>query len=513
MTAAEDGKASEIKAVLTLAGSPFLRMTDAIRYLLKYPYGCVEQTSSGVLGLAALRGAITDGQVPGITFAETDAYLAKGISRILGMQLDSGGFGYWPGNQKVHPWGTVYATMALSLAKNKGLEVPAPALAKATGYLKEQGLSPKSPDLVRAYGAYILSLTRALDRDAFQAVRREYPKLSREGKILVLLAGKQANFMSPKELQEALKPLLQGPAETTGESTEDDFQARYRGPALALLAAKTILPNDLLTEQAALTLMGGLDNQGVWTSTSDSGWALLALGEYFRGQKFDTGPVEVTMQQPGGQRQLLTLDPKGFRTLALDLQILLKTPVFRLETPVKSTLLYKVELTAPRTDIAAEGAPHGIKVWKQIKNTDGSSEIKVGDLVKVTVFAQVKGKDQRYVVLDDPLPAGLVAVNSAFATEEQKPDESEENQEPEAFEYITPEGVFRFRPDFFEIRSDRVLVFKNQVYSGNYLFEYFARAVCEGEFVQPATKAAAMYNPGVYGYSGKGALTVKGRQP
>ena len=133
--------------------------------------------------------------------------------------------------------------------------------------------------------------------------------------------------------------------------------------------------------------------------------------------------------------------------------------------------------------------------------------------MKVTVFAQVKGKDQRYLVLDDPLPAGLVAVNTAFATEAPKPEDDEENQENDTFEYITPEGIFRFRPDFFEIRSDRVLAFKDQVYSGNYLFEYFARAVCAGDFVQPATKAAAMYNPEVYGYSPKGALTVKGRQP
>ena len=95
-------------------------MTDAIRYLLNYPYGCVEQTSSGVMGLAALRGAIADGLVPGISLTETDTFLTKGISRILGMQLDNGGFAYWPGGEQAHPWGTVYATMALSLAKIKG---------------------------------------------------------------------------------------------------------------------------------------------------------------------------------------------------------------------------------------------------------------------------------------------------------------------------------------------------------------------------------------------------------
>ena len=58
-----------------------------------------------------------------------------------------------------------------------------------------------------------------------------------------------------------------------------------------------------------------------------------------------------------------------------------------------------------------------------------------------------------------------------------------------------------------------MLAFKDYVYSGTHLFEYFCRAVCEGDFVQPATRAAAMYNPEVNGYSPKGAMTVKSRQP
>ena len=45
-----------------------------------------------------------------------------------------------------------------------------------------------------------MSLTGSLDRDAFQSIRQGYPKLSREAKILVLLAAKQANYMSAKEL-------------------------------------------------------------------------------------------------------------------------------------------------------------------------------------------------------------------------------------------------------------------------------------------------------------------------
>ena len=56
-----------------------------------------------------------------------------------------------------------------------------------------------------------------------------------------------------------------------------------------------------------------------------------------------------------------------------------------------------------------------------------------------------------------------------------------------------------------------MLAFRDQVYSGSQKFEYYCRAVCEGKFVAPATRVAAMYSPGVNGYSPQGELIVKGR--
>jgi uncharacterized protein YfaS (alpha-2-macroglobulin family) len=55
------------------------------------------------------------------------------------------------------------------------------------------------------------------------------------------------------------------------------------------------------------------------------------------------------------------------------------------------------------------------------------------------------------------------------------------------------------------------LAFRDQVYPGTFRFDYYARAVCEGDFVLPPTQAAAMYTPGVQGFSPQGRLTVKGR--
>jgi len=114
-------------------------------------------------------------------------------------------------------------------------------------------------------------------------------------------------------------------------------------------------------------------------------------------------------------------------------------------------------------------------------------------------------------VLDDPLPAGLVAVNTALKTEAATLPAADEEGNGEAVSYVTADGTLLFYPNFFEIRDDRVLAFRDRLYSGKYRFEYYARAVCEGQFLAPATKAAAMYSPGVHGYTAQSELTVKAR--
>jgi uncharacterized protein YfaS (alpha-2-macroglobulin family) len=488
-----------------------LRMTQAIHYLLQYPYGCVEQTSSGVLALAALRGAIDKGLVTGVSLADTDKYLHRGLDRILGMQTDSGGFAYWPGQREPHVWGSIYAAAALSLAKENGLEVPDDSLNSALDYLKTQIQDEKRSLAVKAFACYVLALNAALDRDTYNLVHAHYAKLHRESKILLLLAAALADLSPAKELQTALQPLVGSRVPVAPADQADEFRAEFRAPALALLAAATIMPQSAATKEEALLLLMGLDRQGIWTSTSDTGWALMALSQYFKGVAFGAEPVEITISQPDSpQTERLKLDPQGFRTVGLDAAALLKNPVVKIDSQASKTWLYKLELTAPRTDIAATGEAHGFKVRQVIKNTDGSDNIKVGDLVKVTVFLDVAGKEQRFVMLDAALPAGLMALNSAFTTEEPIPAGSEA-ESGDDFDYVTQEGTIRFRPNYFEIKNDRVLAFRDQVYHGSYKFEYYCRAICEGKFVVPATRVAAMYSPAVKGYSAQGELEVKGR--
>ena len=61
-----------------------------------------------------------------------------------------------------------------------------------------------------------------------------------------------------------------------------------------------------------------------------------------------------------------------------------------------------------------------------------------------------------------PSPAGLMALNTAFKTEEPIP-EGKRPGNGDDFDYVTREGTIRFRPNYFEIRDDRVLAFRDQV--------------------------------------------------
>jgi hypothetical protein len=486
----------EVQVVLTISGSPFIRLSKGLRYLLHYPYGCVEQTSSGVLPLAALRELIKEGLILDTHLTETDKFLKPGVERLLSMQADKGGFGYWPGDIHPHPWGTIYATSALTQAKRAGFEVPPDRMDQAMNYLREAIQNEgRSDDAFRGYASYILALNGKLDESLFREVYRDIRRMSREGALLVLLAAKIGNFLPEMELTGMTKAVLEKEWTTKGNYS---FFARYREPAIALIAGSAILKDDALLGKLAQALLNGTNRQGIWTSTSDTGWALVALAEYFKGKSFSQKPVSITLRQAGLPAVMEVIEPLKSFSLDLDSQAFLKRPEVTVLAEANVDLVYMLSLTFPRVDFASKGYAKGFKIQKVIETLDGSKDIKVGDIVKVKLTIESENS-YSFVVVDDPLPAGLVAINSAIKTEERvgpsRRGSDEETEEEDEYWDYWEEGFIKFVPSFFEIRDDRVLVFKDETWRGQYQYAYYARAVCEGEFVMPSTKIQLMYEP------------------
>lgn len=517
----------EFKVELSITGSPFMQMSEGLKYLLKYPYGCVEQTSSGVLPLAALRGLIEKGLVPGIEINETTKFIDSGVRRLLTMQTGTGGFGYWPGDMMPHRWGTIYAMTALSKARLSGVDVPKENMNKAFEYLRNNLKNPSEGDMdFKAFGYYILALNGELDESTFTGAFANPALYSREGAMMVLLASKISGITHGRDLAQDAKNVL---ASSIDENRSYSFYARYRETAIALMTASSILPDSEEAGRQATKLMGSVNKEGIWTSTSDTGWSLMAMGQHFGNINFGSKMLTISYMQAGWPWTTVAIDPMRITTFPIEAGSFKSNPSIAITTPAGAGVMYKLAVKFPRLDMAQSGYSNGFGVTKKYQNMSGSGPIKVGDIVKVTLKVDVKDWRYHYIVLDDPLPAGMVAINTAIKTEEYMPadsrirsDDSESEGEVEGdidydwYDYWSEldheTGEYRFTPNFFEMRDDRVLVFKNRIWSGKYTYTYYARAICEGSFVVPSTKVQLMYEPDIVGYSPAVTMNIEARR-
>jgi uncharacterized protein YfaS (alpha-2-macroglobulin family) len=124
--------------------------------------------------------------------------------------------------------------------------------------------------------------------------------------------------------------------------------------------------------------------------------------------------------------------------------------------------------------------------------------------VRVTVSPEAWGK---HLAVDDPLPAGLEAVNAKLATSSGPP------RAPKRWHRGEPEDLDEsyWTPAAREVRDDRVLVFIEGLPSGPATFTYMARATTAGRYVVPGISAGEMYEPAVIARTAPLTFVVRDR--
>lgn len=129
---------STVEAQLSITSRLPLNLKQYIAELYAYPYGCLEQTTSGLF--PSLYANSTQLAGLGIKTGSDEARrnsIEVGIERLLAMQKHSGGFGYWGKGDEESYWGTVYVTDFLLRAVEQGYGVPEQSLDKAVGRLQQ----------------------------------------------------------------------------------------------------------------------------------------------------------------------------------------------------------------------------------------------------------------------------------------------------------------------------------------------------------------------------------------
>ncbi|EBW8880570.1 alpha-2-macroglobulin family protein, partial [Salmonella enterica subsp. enterica serovar Enteritidis] len=112
------------EAKLLLTSRPPLNIARYIRELYAYPYGCAEQTTSGLYpSLYTNQQQLAQLGIKTSSDEVRRQKIETGINRLLGMQRYNGSFALWSSDGPEEYWLTAYVTDFLHRARERGFAV------------------------------------------------------------------------------------------------------------------------------------------------------------------------------------------------------------------------------------------------------------------------------------------------------------------------------------------------------------------------------------------------------
>lgn len=480
---------------VSFARSRLLEAGGAMDYLLRYPYGCAEQTTSSTVPWIAAK--TLRHLAPGFqkkTPAEIDKAIQAGADRILGMQTSDGGLAYWPGGRSSSDWASSYAGLGLVLCKEAGASVPQSALDRLAVYLskKLRNLSSLKTDYqfeIYARSLYVLArlgkAEQAYQSKFFEMLSKSQ-RMPRGAKAFLALAMQLSN----QQLSERVMDFEAQDQEATG------YWMPYRNEeAFELLAWSTVRPNSPKCEAALTRLLANRSPRGHWRTTWNNAWSLLAMSAYAKTHETSMDDIHLAIETNDGLVNATIPKGKPSHTIKLPIDGEFKLLVSSdAPTYVQRTLAAKPKI-APMKSVSRKGLTV-MRKYERIA-ADGSAAPltapKVGDLVKVTLSVGMPDRQLRYLAIDDPLPSSFKAINTDFASQAGRVRRDR-----------------NWRISHQEVRMDRVLFFVDYPQrSRNLTLTYHARITHPGELYVPQTKVEEMYDPTSFALGATQTLTVR----
>lgn len=266
-----------------LATLPVLDLETRLRYLIEYPYGCIEQITSGGFPQLCISDMIE-------TSPEKTEQIKKNVLSVIERypryQTASGGFAYWPGDKEDSPWGTNYAGHFMLEARKAGYNIPDAVFKPWLAYQQEAARSwqpdQKADDSVQAYRLYTLALAGFPDLGAMNRLAAQ-TKLTPNARWL--LAGTYALSGHQSTAADMTKDLELWPQ--LYRESGDTWGSNYRDSAV-VLNTLTIM-NDTQRTGFMIPQIAETFGSQRWLSTQETAWILMALSPYYR--KYEQTPA------------------------------------------------------------------------------------------------------------------------------------------------------------------------------------------------------------------------------
>ncbi|MBN2684712.1 MAG: hypothetical protein JXR40_05490 [Pontiellaceae bacterium] len=477
------------KSTLWLSGLPSVHLGGSIEYLLDYPYGCLEQTTSKSFPLLYLAPLVKQ-LLPGRLGEQgTTDYVQSGIHRILSMQRSSGGFSLWS-NGQTYDWGTTYATHFLVEASKAGYDVPSSRLNEALDYIERRIDQPKFSDYNMAYSCLVLALA---DRPQHGTVARlcdKWDTLAYDVRINLISAQLAAG--QRRIAVELLDRLGFSAISPMPDETGGSLRSAVRGNAFLLSALLDIDP-----ESAEIpTLVHRLEDtqqNGRWRHTQDNAVALMALGKYTQRLADQKKPISGRVRWNNGTQSFTFENRDQLQTALKELQ----GETVQIENRSECDLYFHWKSEGVPADGKVDEHDQRIKIRRTLLDQQGKPvdpmNLKQGELY-VMHWSIPVDESTPNLVIEDPLPAGLEVENGALNT-------------TQSVQWIGNQP-YRISMQHVDIRDDRVIAFPNNLNGKENHYYYAVRAVTVGEFVWPAVSAACMYDPSIESVHGAGTIRV-----
>ncbi|MDR0667274.1 MAG: hypothetical protein LBF90_01485 [Prevotellaceae bacterium] len=465
-------------AQLEASSIPPLNLGMRLQYLLQYPHGCLEQTTSGAFPQLFLPAVVdmSDSE------KERAAHNVKAaLLRLSYFVKQDGSLSYWPGGAGYTcEWTNNYAGHFLLEAERKGYSLP--------GNLKENWLSYQQKaarnwnasaqndryyysqnDLIQAYRLYVLALAGKEELSAMNRLK-ERADLSAQAKWM--LAGA---YVLAGQKEAALKLVNDLPADAndTYRGTSDTYGSADRDEAI-ILDVLTLLGAKENAFRMAKRLSDAM-NTARWMSTQTTAYCLLALSKYALDEK---GDLEFAYQTGNG-KQTTVKSNKSLWQIDLNEQRGTTASV-KIDNRGDNALFVRLSVRGIPASGKEKAAEHDLSVAVRYLKPDGT-ELDVTRLAQGTDFmaeVRVKNPGQRgdYVnlALTQILPSGWEITDNRM-------------DDIPASDHIANR----------DIRDDRVLTYFDLHEGQSLTVRVNLRAAYTGRYYLPAVSCEAMYDASI----------------
>jgi uncharacterized protein YfaS (alpha-2-macroglobulin family) len=493
------------RSTVTLALTPTLLGTlpKAMSYLVDYPYGCVEQTTSRLVPVI-IAGENSRFFAAALEGKDLKQMVAEGMKLLTELQNSDGGWSWWwAGTNSSDPFVSAYVSEFLVRARANGYEVPQTLLDNARRFFeattyetkdgKDRGLFIGNALVAKRYALMFLKPSEKIEPVTdFNQITVDLLPWAIAVNLKAGLTDTAANGVQR----------LIGLAKNQGDGMYWDAGDKLRygsADATTALALKALIEAKYeRTELVKIVrYLVRSRNKHYWSNTFATANVADALTAYAKTGSETSPNYQYSVKlnnQTLAEGKVTSLEQK-IPDIAIPLNKLGNQPGQLAVAYTGDGQLYSTLLTDTfHTDKQAPAVANGMLIEREYVSDKGAGySLGLGDTVTVRLTLSGLGAEEYYGIIKDELPAGLTPINTTFKNEQA-------NQNTRGRYFDGGSG--------FDITENGMVISLYSLSPGSHIYTYKARVINAGTYTVPPVTASLMYAPEINARSAAEVVTV-----